>query len=152
MKMDRENRYLVIKRSDLRMAENLLTPEAFKALETLEKMSNQVRANNGKPPLCCVVVESDWPEYEPTWAAIEKRVEKGGEIYKKAANEPGNPALDWSTERPTQLGWYWMRGGISNDEQVIRISTGMLIHRNHNQHVYSLDSGIFNNCQWRPVL
>jgi hypothetical protein len=23
----------------------------------------------------CVVVESDWPEYEPTWAAIGKRVD-----------------------------------------------------------------------------
>jgi hypothetical protein len=23
---------------------------------------------------CCVVVESDWPEYEPTWKVIEARV------------------------------------------------------------------------------
>ena len=73
--MERENRYLVIKRSDLRMAEKLLKPEAFEALEILEKMSNQVRANRGKSPLCCVVVESDWPEYEPTWQAIEGRVD-----------------------------------------------------------------------------
>ncbi len=27
-----------------------------------------------KQPLACVVVESDWPEYEPTWEAIKKRV------------------------------------------------------------------------------
>lgn len=71
---ERENRYLVIKRSDLRMAEKLLKPEAFEALETLEKMANQVRANRGKHPLLCAVVEHDWPEYEPTWRAIEERV------------------------------------------------------------------------------
>lgn len=29
--------------------------------------------NSMKP---CVVVEQDWPEYEPTWKAIEKRVKQ----------------------------------------------------------------------------
>ena len=28
----------------------------------------------GKPRLDCVVVEVDWPEYEPTWEAIEARI------------------------------------------------------------------------------
>ena len=32
------------------------------------------RRLKGKEPLDCVVVESDWPEYEPTWRAIEARV------------------------------------------------------------------------------
>ncbi len=72
--MKRENRYMVIKRSDLRMAKLLLKPEAFSALETLDRMINQVRRNRGRGPLCCVVVESDWPEYETIWKAIEDRV------------------------------------------------------------------------------
>lgn len=32
------------------------------------------RRLKGKKPLECVVVEKDWPEYEPTWKAIEARV------------------------------------------------------------------------------
>lgn len=59
---------------------------------------------------------------------------------------------EWSSERPTQLGWYWMLEEISREEQVVRITAGMRVHRNHDQHVYSLDSGVFDNCQWRPVL
>ena len=31
------------------------------------------RVHEGKAPLDAVVVESDWPEYEPTWKAIEAR-------------------------------------------------------------------------------
>ncbi len=78
--MKRENRYLVIKRSDLKGAEKLLKPESWSAFELIEKLVNQIRANRGKGPLCCVVVEHDWPEYEPTWEAIEKRVGEGGAI------------------------------------------------------------------------
>jgi len=38
------------------------------------------RERNGKQPLECVVVESDWPEYEPTWEAIKQRMAQiGGE-------------------------------------------------------------------------
>jgi hypothetical protein len=29
---------------------------------------------NGIPKVDCVVVEDDWPEYEPTWTAIERRM------------------------------------------------------------------------------
>ena len=35
------------------------------------------RALAGKPALHCVVVEKDWPEYEPTWVDIEARVSAG---------------------------------------------------------------------------
>ena len=71
----RENRYLVIKRSDLERIKFAIKPEAWAAYETIEKLVSISRENEGKPPLCCVVVESDWPEYEPTWDAIEKRVD-----------------------------------------------------------------------------
>lgn len=73
--MKRENRYLVVKRSDLQAAFFMLRPELSAMFETILKTIELARKARGKPPLCCVVVESDWPEYEPTWAAIEARVD-----------------------------------------------------------------------------
>jgi hypothetical protein len=35
------------------------------------------RRRQGKKPLVACVVESDWPEYEPTWNAIEERTKFG---------------------------------------------------------------------------
>lgn len=64
----REERYIVFKVSDLG---NSLKGDEIRQLagEYAEQ-----RRLKGKPPLECVVVESDWPEYEPTWRAIEARV------------------------------------------------------------------------------
>jgi len=73
MKFERENRYIVIKRSDL--PEDL--PKVF--YDTLLRICDAVdqeRVKRRKTVLKCVVVEHDWPEYEPTWAAIKKRMEE----------------------------------------------------------------------------
>jgi hypothetical protein len=35
-----------------------------------------IRKAKGKQPLECMVVEADWPEYEPTYKAIEERMTK----------------------------------------------------------------------------
>lgn len=70
MTFNKEDRYLVFKRKDLSC---LNTAER----DMLAMISNKVdhgRAMEGKDPLHCVVVESDWPEYGPTWDAIEARV------------------------------------------------------------------------------
>lgn len=67
----REHRYLVQKRKDVQEA--LSAHEAFMLGKLLHKIS-QHRKSKGKQPLQCVVVESDWPEYESTWKAIEERV------------------------------------------------------------------------------
>lgn len=56
------NRYIVVKRSRLTANE-----EEF-LTETLEE--------NGINTLECLVIEPGWPEYEPTWKAIEERVRK----------------------------------------------------------------------------
>lgn len=67
----RENRYIVLKRKDVVAA---LTEQER---ETLANLCDKVcfhRIHNEKPQLECVVVERDWPEYEPTWKAIEKRM------------------------------------------------------------------------------
>lgn len=67
-KFQREERYIVFKVSDLG---NSLKGDEIRKLA--QEYAEQRRLK-GKKPLECVVVEKDWPEYEPTWKAIEARV------------------------------------------------------------------------------
>ena len=67
----REDRYIVFKLSDV---EEHFTPGEKQQLARLAEVQRVGRSEAGKPPLECVVVESDWPEYEPTWKAIEARM------------------------------------------------------------------------------
>lgn len=67
----REDRYIVFKISDV--VEHLTTTEALH-LARLYEIQRVGRKEAGKAELECVVVESDWPEYGPTWRAIEDRV------------------------------------------------------------------------------
>jgi len=70
----REQRYVVLKHTDIDFALDL------DKSRQLGKICDQVeygRAMNGKIPLTCVVVESDWPEYEVVWKMIQDRMEKG---------------------------------------------------------------------------
>lgn len=64
----REERYIVFKVSDL--GNSLKGDE----IRRLAREYAEQRRLKGKEPLECVVVEKDWPEYEPTWKAIEARV------------------------------------------------------------------------------
>ena len=68
----RELRYYVLKRTDIAAA---LSLKEQRQLERLCDLITDSRKFRGKEPLECVVVESDWPEYEPTWAVIQRRVE-----------------------------------------------------------------------------
>ena len=67
----REERYLVFKLSDV--AEHFTFGERLQ-LARLAEVQRVGRKEAGKAPLDCVVVEADWPEYEPTWKAIEARM------------------------------------------------------------------------------
>ena len=67
----REDRYIVFKLSDV---EEHFTPGEKQQLARLAEVQQVGRSEAGKPPLECVVVEADWPEYEPTWKAIEARM------------------------------------------------------------------------------
>lgn len=71
MSFTRELRYIVLKLTDIRAAG--LMDDEIDALENILDMVNRARAARGRKSLECVVVESDWPEYEPTWQAIEQR-------------------------------------------------------------------------------
>jgi len=66
----RERRYIVIKLKD---AKEFLTPAERARLTMLGEAVANSRRLCGRRELQCVVVESDWPEYEPTWKAIEAR-------------------------------------------------------------------------------
>ena len=78
----REERYIVFKISDV--VEHLTTTEALH-LARLYEIQRVGRKGAGKPELECVVVESDWPEYEPTWRAIEARVTGAQNVPKAVA-------------------------------------------------------------------
>ncbi|WP_218179140.1 hypothetical protein [Pseudomonas gingeri] len=64
----RENRYIVIKRSDLKKV-----PVAYRS----SLVDPMFALLSHLPHRECMVIESDWPEYEPTWAAIERRMTAG---------------------------------------------------------------------------
>jgi hypothetical protein len=66
----REARYVVLKNADIMQC---LTVNELIELRRIQAKAVAHRAKLGKPWLDCVVVESDWPEYEPTWRAIEAR-------------------------------------------------------------------------------
>jgi len=70
--MIRENRYVVAKRKDIL---RYLSSTEQKQLGLLFEKIEEGRKQDDRHNLQCVVVESDWPEYEPTWNAIEKRVD-----------------------------------------------------------------------------
>jgi hypothetical protein len=58
MTLEREERYIVVKR-------NRLTEE-------LEGILRRLLADHKIDTVECVVVESDWPEYEPVWSMLER--------------------------------------------------------------------------------
>jgi hypothetical protein len=66
-----EERYVVFKLSDV---EEHFTPGERQQLARLVEVQRVGREEAGKAPLECVVVEADWPEYEPTWKAIQARM------------------------------------------------------------------------------
>jgi len=61
----REDRYIVIKCSDL---ENVPVGYRSSLVEPMLSLLAHL------PRRECLVIESDWPEYTPTWAAIQARV------------------------------------------------------------------------------
>lgn len=70
--MIREHRYIVAKIIDAQIA---LTETEFKRLCALSAKVDKFRVDNGVNSLVCLIVENDWPEYEPTWKLIEQRMD-----------------------------------------------------------------------------
>ncbi|PIA74263.1 hypothetical protein CDR19_04145 [Ectopseudomonas toyotomiensis] len=74
----REDRYIVIKRSDLKAAPIYLQVELSLAIEKLAEHL---------PGRECLVIESDWPEYPVAWQMIESRM-NGGAVVNQQVTTP----------------------------------------------------------------
>jgi hypothetical protein len=68
----RERRFVVLKNKDIA---KYLGNADIAALDRVCKKINEGRFRDGRSEMDAVVVESDWPEYEPTWKAIERRMD-----------------------------------------------------------------------------
>lgn len=67
----RERRYIVFKLTDIR---RFLSGNQIADLHHMAEEVDRCRVDAGKTSFECLVVESDWPEYESTWRTIEQRV------------------------------------------------------------------------------
>ncbi|MCS3839433.1 hypothetical protein HNR03_004044 [Pseudomonas sp. JAI111] len=67
---NREDRYIVIKHSDMEKA----PADLRKSFSVQCRKLYEAMLTNGAPARSFVVVEADWPEYEPVWQMIERRV------------------------------------------------------------------------------
>lgn len=94
--MEREDRYIVIKRSDLEAAQAAghVGHIEVAALNYVEASADRMRLERNKMPLKCVVVESDWPEYEHVWELIRLRVEKASIPAETVQGVVDAPAVD----------------------------------------------------------
>jgi hypothetical protein len=63
----REERYIVFKKSHL-------TQEQLRQLYFFIEPPRGRSDGSRVPTVECVVIESDWPEYEPVWVMLEQRV------------------------------------------------------------------------------
>ncbi len=70
--MKREDRYIVLKLTDVT---ECLSEAPMGMLSGICDLVAKHREAAGKRPLRTVVVESDWPEYEPVWGMLERRVD-----------------------------------------------------------------------------
>lgn len=70
--MQLENRYLAIKRKDLEKHLNALEQHILYKLA--DKVA-QERRKEGRREFFGLFIEDDWPEYQPTLAALSKRVD-----------------------------------------------------------------------------
>ena len=89
--MKRENRYLVFKNSDVK---RYLTPEAQIELSQIARTITGARKGQRRGELQCVVVESDWPEYDHVWELIRMRVEQATIPVETVQSVVDAPAVD----------------------------------------------------------
>lgn len=86
--MERENRYIVIKRKDV---DKYLSQDGKEELENILmslSIAMQPDIDTGaQGEIDCVVVEKDWPMYEDVWGMIESWLnEQEDEVFKTMQN------------------------------------------------------------------
>ena len=73
----RELRYIVFKIKDIERYLDPCTAQAFwDTLSIVDRKITYRRGVDGKLPFNALVIEQDWPEFEPAWAMIEERMKK----------------------------------------------------------------------------
>ncbi|MEE3929695.1 hypothetical protein V2I84_05390 [Pseudomonas viridiflava] len=102
----REDRYIVIKNTDADKA----SPETRRAFSVACRKLHDSMLTRGAPARSFLVIESDWPEYEPTWAEIEARM---------TGEAPQPPALGGD---PEILGY-----SVKGNRYAIRLTKGELL-------------------------
>lgn len=85
----REDRYVVIKRSDL----DKLSPLDRDIVQSNLEHIQAILFGWNVPERECLVIESDWPEYASAWAAIEARVTGKSMATAKPAGYISNTGL-----------------------------------------------------------
>ena len=104
----REQRYFVVKVKD---AKEYLDARQLEKLAEIADTISEGRKKGGIPDVECVVVESDWPEYEPTWKAIEARV---------TGVQPAPSVPDFSNTKDAAR-YRWLReNGLANEKRESR--------------------------------
>ncbi|MBA6142298.1 hypothetical protein [Pseudomonas juntendi] len=111
--LHREDRYIVIKRSDLGRIPGKQRLEFSKA----SRLVHDRMLAAGAPARQFLVIESDWPEYELAWASIEARVLGSG-----AAPLTGSRLLDLhSTElRAARMEIATLRAQLAESDALLR--------------------------------
>jgi hypothetical protein len=110
--MKLEHRYIIFKISDLG---NSLKCDEVRALA--RQYNSECRISRGKPALECLVIEKDWPEYEPALKLLSARVDgvapptRWEQDNERAANEACNvlgglgyhwTGSEWVKSKPRQ--------------------------------------------------
>jgi hypothetical protein len=105
----REQRYVVVKIKDIVAAG--CTPEEIAAFNVLCDRVAAYRTTAGKPPLECVVVESDWRCYKRTWNLVRDEHEQN-----EAAKVCAERGHDWKYLQEAGAGMYCPRCNAWRDE------------------------------------
>lgn len=83
-KFKREPRYVVLKIKDM---QKYLNQADIDCVYNIGYKIARGRTVDGKPPFNAVVVEQDWPEFDPVWAMIEARMTSGHVFCRPAWQE-----------------------------------------------------------------
>jgi hypothetical protein len=77
--MNLENRYFVVKRSDLNLGAIIEMAPANASMRHLAEIAETNRSDRGALPLQCLVIEKDWPEYPVVLKMLADRVDAAKE-------------------------------------------------------------------------
>ncbi len=86
----RERRYTIFKHKDI---EQYLTESEIETLMALDSKINFARQQEGKPLRTGLIIESDWPEFEPVSHMLEGRVaseQRAKEAWEKLKDNTQN--------------------------------------------------------------